>query len=299
MQLAEHHGQRAEDIDNKRERLAREALRVKREATQKAAALAQQVKTEQAKAQQLADNFETSWVSFIANQKELSSKRIRQRTQRRNMKEVIDAWRNAAIESLLHENAEALERARAEAEHKVSEIHAEHERAMIVTKRTNSETLSELEQQKKQLEEEHMRKVLSAEEETQLARKLLQQLQASKAKEVEEQAMIRTRALESRVQTEIARLSKQQMAEYARAHRVTTERRSDSYEMRSSSHPVDMSSIDASSHRSRSSRERQSPGSRQLSPTSEPVRGHAEHLLLVKVSIRHEWATDKTPAGAR
>ena len=215
------------------------------------------------------------------------------------MKEVIDAWRNAAIESLLHENADALERARAEAEHKVSEINAEHQRAMIASKRTNSETLSEMEQQKKQLEEEHMRKVLSAEEETQLARKLLQQLQASKAKEVEEQAMIRTRALESRVQTEIARLSKQQMVEYARACRVTTERRSDSYEMRSSSHPLDMSSIDASSHRSRSSREQQSPGSRQRSPTSGPVRGHAEHLLLSKVGIRYGCVMHDTAALAR
>ena len=277
IQLAEHHGQRANYIDSKREQLARDALQIKREATRQAEFLARQLKAEQEKTQQLADSFDASWTVFLQNQKDLSSKRIRQRKQRRDMKEVIDAWRNAAVESLLEENADTLERVREEAEYKVSEIQAEHQRAMTITQRTNSDTLSELEQQKKQLEEEHMRKVLSAEEETQLARKLLQQLQATKAQQVEEQALIRTRALESRVQAEIARLSKEQMAEYARLHRATTETRSGTYEMRSSSYPVDLSSIDTSAHRSRSYSPRQS------SSTPGPARAHSEHLLLSKV----------------
>jgi hypothetical protein len=281
MQLAAHHGQRAEEIDNSRERIARDALQVKRQATQQAELLARQVKSEQEKAQKLAEAFDASWTQFIVNQKELSSKRLRDRRQRRDLKEIMDAWRHLAVESLLEDHANAVERAHAEAEHKVAEMHVEHQQVMMATKRSNSQTLTQLEQQKLQLEEEHERKVLSAKEETQLAREMLARVQAAKALDVEEQAKIRTRALENRVQSEIERLSKQQMAEYASIHRAASERQSHSYEMRSSSYPVDLSSIGGESSATTSTR--RSPSPRRASPRAGSTRAHSEHLLLSKV----------------
>ena len=297
MQLAAHHGQRAEDMNHSREKIARDALSTKRraladakrtevEATRQTETLRKNFEAEQQKNLELAEAFDSSWSTFIANQKSLSSNRIVERIKRRELKQLIDAWRHLAMESVLEYNAREVERVQAEAETKVAAMHDEHQQALLATKRTNSETLSELDVQKKELEEEHAKKVVTAKEETARAREMLAQVQAAKAIAVEEQANVRTRALENRVQAQIEQLSKEHMAEYASVHRQASERQSGSYEMRSSSRPLDLSGVgsaaeEASGAGKSPTSSRSSP--RRASPRAGAMRSHSEHLVMAKV----------------
>jgi hypothetical protein len=296
MQRAAHHGKRAEDLGQSREKIAREALAIKRRATAESSKAASDAQrrlhaaevelnrrhdAELARQTQLTLAFEQSYTTYMAHQQQLQAARMQRRIARREMKELLEAWRHLATQSILEFNAQQVELTAAQAEERVVEALTEHEVALAAVQGTASERQADVDMRAAQIVSDQVQKAMSAQEEAAKARLELEKVQAAKAAAIEEQAQLRERALETRVRSEIARLTSEHMAEYADVARTLSEQRSAAYEMRSASRPVDLAGVP----RSAGAPSRRSP-TRTASPPSRPLPAHSESIQMSKVRTR-------------